>query len=972
MSHTSQSLSQKIKLIEKHANPKNMEIIYNELKSLSEKESKLEENINEVCKLINLIGTFLVKGESTNTTESQLIFDTFCDKDFMKLLVKYSTFDNYQINLEIIKTFSFLMINIKNTTYLYYFFSKNLLNGIINKDYYSKYDEEFLSYYINFLKSLSLRLDEFSVQLFYDEKKNSFPIMENVIRLYNHRDSMIRNVVRNIVLNILKIKSANIQDHFIELPSVSYLANLACHLRDICLKMNNDIEKRKINNLQYLYDDLIDEASYIDDLLNLNLNKINYIIINCVFYYLIIPVICGALSEKTNKISKKLALFLIVFFFINMKNEVFKNCLFSLIFFDKLSQDLDYLFTYPQEKANYSFYPDYKKDISFFEFVSENFSSKFLLTIIQKDNIIYNKYKDKYPQLADILLKCEGFYEMINSKNDVSVIETKEKIEMVLVSLFNEDESNNMSQYHLNLSMSTGLGVGQYSKENTGEIYSLCFLCYMNPIFVELKGNEKENSNYLNYKKNIIKEGLYKLMEEANGKDESILLLINLLFFVVIHNDVNICPNLLKHTGLENIREKITIKQSLMQDFFDNVSNKKKENNNSPLSELCFNNNNFNYNNKYFNTTKDPKNKIFNDTALILNLSNLLLIKHIDKNNNEENMNKFLLPFIYKLIIFNIINLSFNKNNSFQLEKESNNYIMIINNVENIYNQIVQSINSLIKKVEKYRDIGYNVFYQQWKIYNEKINDKNILELIKDEVMNTNYILLPEEYEKNSEEKYFSEISRKDLNTQNKIFEYKLLLFMMIHDLREMLLINNDVKNLNSLNLIKDAFPLNNKNNESELNIDCEYELQKIKSMKNFCMFSISYEFDESKKFEEGELIILNKFTYFVEKIEENKIKIKHKYKINNIYPFQDNNNSQEGNNLINFLICENFTLKKENQEEEKKLNILVKFKDDQTKDELSKFINDKSFSLNNDERLAFFGYFEEINNKIKNFEEDF
>ena len=198
MSHQSQILSQKIKSIEKIANPENMEIIYQELSSLSENESKLKSNIPEICKLINLIGTYLVKGEAINTTESQLIFDTFCAKDFMKLLLKYSSFDIYHINLEIIKTFSFLMINIKNTVYLYYFFSKNLLNGIINKDY-SKYDEDFLSYYINFLKSLSLRLDEVSVQLFYDERKNSFPIIENVIKLYNHRDSMIRNVVRNRV-----------------------------------------------------------------------------------------------------------------------------------------------------------------------------------------------------------------------------------------------------------------------------------------------------------------------------------------------------------------------------------------------------------------------------------------------------------------------------------------------------------------------------------------------------------------------------------------------------------------------------------------------------------------------------------------------------------------------------------------------------------------------------------------------------
>ena len=133
MSHASQSLSHKIKLIEKNATPKNMETIYNELKSLSENEQKLQSNINEVCKLINLIGTYLVKGEGINTTESQLIFDTFCAKDFMKLLLKYSSFDYYEINLEIIKTFSFLMINTKSMTYLYYFFSKNLLNGIINK-----------------------------------------------------------------------------------------------------------------------------------------------------------------------------------------------------------------------------------------------------------------------------------------------------------------------------------------------------------------------------------------------------------------------------------------------------------------------------------------------------------------------------------------------------------------------------------------------------------------------------------------------------------------------------------------------------------------------------------------------------------------------------------------------------------------------------------------------------------------------
>ena len=967
MSHTSQSLLQTIKLIEKSAKPEYMEMIYSELDFYSKNEQKLKLNLNEVCKLINMIGTYLVKGESFNTTESQLIFDTFCDRDFMHLLLTYSNFNLYEINLEIIKTFSFLMTNIKSTTYLYYFFSKNLLNRIINKDY-SKYDEEFLSYYINFLKSLSLRLDDKTIHLFYDDKTNSFPIIENVIKLYNHRDSMIRNVVRNIVLNILKIKGANLQEHFIELPSISYLANLACHLRDMCIKIDEEVENKNINNLPYLFDDLIDEATYIDDLLNLNLNKINYIIINSIFYYFIIPVLCGALGEKSNKISKKVALFLIIFFFIYMKNEIFKNCLFALLFFEELNQDLDYLFTYPQEKANYSFYPDNSKENSFFHYISENYSSKLLLTIIKKDNIIYNKYKDKYPQLGVILEKCEGMYEKYTqSKNDNSFIDTKEQIEMVLNSFFNEDESNNMSQYHLNLSMSTGLGVGQYSKENTGEIYNICFLCYINPIFIELKGAQKEeNSAYLNHKKNVIKEGIDKIMEE---KDEDMVLLINILIFIVQQKEINISENLLKHVGLENILEKIIVKESLIENVFNIISNKKKIDN-SPLSELCLNNNNFNYNNEFFQITKDSKNKILNTIKLPLLLSKYFLIHHKDNINinEEKKINAFLLPFIYRLIILNIINLSFNKNNSFELKKESNTFSLIINNIETLYKNILEEINSMIKQNEKYRNDGYKIFYKKWQYYNEKFNNKVTLDLIKDEIMNTSYLLLMDEFEKNEEENYFPEVSKKYSNNKEYIFENYLLLFMMVHDLREMLLINNKFfKSLNSLNLIKNKFPI--QNNEPELNINEEYELQKIKSMKNFNNLPIFYKFQEKDDFVEGQLIFLNKYVYFVEMLNENKMKIKYKFKINTIYLYQDNLNDEDIN-IIHYLIFEDIFEK--NKKNKEKFNIQVKYKDEQIKEEIAKYINDKNFSLNNDERINFSNYLEQINNNIKSNDEDF
>ena len=982
MSQNENKLSNLIDILEKNANPKNMETIHNELESLSNDEQKLIKNIPQACKLISLIGTFLVKGEGLNTMESQLIFDIFCDLDFMSLLVKYSSFDIYEINLEIINTFSFLMINIKTTHYLYYFFSKNLLNKIISKDF-SKYDEEFLSYYVNFLKSLSLRLDEVSVQLFYDEKTNNFPIIENVVKLYNHRDSMIRNVVRNVVLNILKIKCPNIQDHFIELPSISYLANVACHLRDICLQINDEVAKHKISNLNYLYDDLIDEATYIDDLLNLNLEKINYVIINCLFYYLILPIICGSISEKTNRISKKMALFLVIFFFIYMKNEIFKNCLFSLIFFDQLSSDLDFFFVIPPEKNNYSFYADTKKDISFCQFISENYSSKFLLTIIKPDNIIYNEYKNKYPQIKEIMNKCKGMYQnYLMNGNKASFFDIKDKLETVINSCFSEEESNNMSQYHRNLIMSTGLSVGQFSKETSGEIYNICFMCYMNQIFVDLKG--EENSSFANCTINIVKEGLKKIIEDMDENSEEMILLINMLIFVVQNKETNISNNLLRHVELENIKEKIIVKDSVMKNIFNYFGDKKSKNE-SPLSELCLNNNNFNYTNDYFSVTKDPKNKLLNTIYLPLLLSQHLLIKNKKGNNDnkedEENndiisKNILLLPITYKLIFLNIVNLSINSSNIFELKNEIDKYNTLVNNIENIHSQVLEIINDLLKKNDNYREGGFNIFYKKWKIYNKKINNKQTIELIRDEIMNTSFLLMPEEYEKLEDEEYPDEISRKHASIKNNYFGNCLLLFMMLHDLREIVI--NKTNSAKNIKLIKDNFPLViNKDDIIDFKVNTECNLEKI-SKKKVYRQSVLYKVNDNEEFEEGEFAILyGKCLYIVKAIKNNLVKIFYKIPLKLAKINEDSNEKD-----IIHIMVENYNEnlgddsfeEKENDDlnEKKNLNIDAKFSDDKIRDDTLKYIKDIIFALDNDERLVFNGFFKEMNNNIKNSDEDF
>lgn len=113
---------------------------------------------------------------------------------------------NYRIiNLQIVKSFSILILNTSNTTTLYYLFSNNFINQIISNDY-EKYDDDFLSYYVNFIKSLSLKIDKTTIQFFFHKQINSFPLLQSALKLYNHSDAMIKNVVRNVVLTIIKSK----------------------------------------------------------------------------------------------------------------------------------------------------------------------------------------------------------------------------------------------------------------------------------------------------------------------------------------------------------------------------------------------------------------------------------------------------------------------------------------------------------------------------------------------------------------------------------------------------------------------------------------------------------------------------------------------------------------------------------------------------------------------------------------------
>jgi len=62
------------------------------------------------------------------------------------------------------------------------------LNQLICHDFNFSGDDELVDYYVNFLKSLALKLTPDTVNFFYNDKLKTFPLYEKAAIFYNHKE----------------------------------------------------------------------------------------------------------------------------------------------------------------------------------------------------------------------------------------------------------------------------------------------------------------------------------------------------------------------------------------------------------------------------------------------------------------------------------------------------------------------------------------------------------------------------------------------------------------------------------------------------------------------------------------------------------------------------------------------------------------------------------------------------------------
>ena len=375
-------------------------------------------------------------------------------------------------------------------------------------------------------------------------------------------------------------------------------------------------------------------------------------------------------------------------------------------------------------------------------------------------------------------------------------------------------------------------------------------------------------------------------------------------------------------------------------------------------SKISFNKQIFTFNNYYF-------------SIMDINLSE----KNID-NKISENLSliftkeTYLLPITYQVLYQNIINCSVDENYIPQIDISEK----LRKNIESKYKSNLFCTYSLYNNEPKNRENSYDILYDQWRIYKD-MNSKNLFQLIKKNILsNLDILYLKKNIDNNVEYNEFLIINLNNLDInknsseilssakkENICFESNIIIFMLIYDLKTIFKNRKSFEGINiPSKLIKNKFPLDY--SSYGFQIGNKYAKEKFEKPEIYKQ-QIEYKIlNKEKDFIKCEIYFYRGFLYFGSKNieDENNILIFNKIDIKIIEASQDYINNE--NNIEN---CLQIKLDDENNE-----IILLKFDDKNIRKDFKDLINKKIMTSNNDERMQFSQFFEELIRKYKNNED--
>ncbi|XP_069566078.1 protein CLEC16A isoform X4 [Brachyistius frenatus] len=300
-----------------------------------------DHNRNLLVETIRSITEILIWGDQNDSS----VFDFFLEKNmfafFLNILRQKS---GRYVCVQLLQTLNILFENISHETSLYYLLSNNHVNSIIvHKFDFS--DEEIMAYYISFLKTLSLKLNNHTVHFFYNEHTNDFALYTEAIKFFNHPESMVRIAVRTITLNVYKVDNQHMLHYIRDKTAVPYFSNLVwfigSHVIELDKCVQTDEEHKNRGKLSDLVAEHLDHLHYLNDILIINCEFLNDVLTDHLLNRLFLPLYVYSLvspeMSDERKINPQVSLYLLSQVFLIIHYQPLVNALADVILNGDLS-----------------------------------------------------------------------------------------------------------------------------------------------------------------------------------------------------------------------------------------------------------------------------------------------------------------------------------------------------------------------------------------------------------------------------------------------------------------------------------------------------------------------------------------------------------------------------------------------------------------------------------------------------------
>lgn len=267
---------------------------------MAKNEQVTEQNKTLLVETLRSVAEILIWGDQNDST----VFDFFLEKNMLSYFLSIMTQRcGTYVCVQLLQTLNILFENIRNETSIYYLLSNNHVNSIITHKFDFS-DEEVMAYYISFLKTLSLKLNQYTIHFFFNETTNDFPLYTEAITFFNHSEKMVRIAVRTLTLNVFKVEEKSALNFICDKTAAPYFSNLVWFIGNHVLNIDNllkqqDFTQQKIVRLDDLVAEHLDHLHYLNDILLLNISDLNTILTGHLLNRLLIPLYIYSLLTST-------------------------------------------------------------------------------------------------------------------------------------------------------------------------------------------------------------------------------------------------------------------------------------------------------------------------------------------------------------------------------------------------------------------------------------------------------------------------------------------------------------------------------------------------------------------------------------------------------------------------------------------------------------------------------------------------